>query len=406
VSGPVPGSGDAGGRPLRVLQLITMLELGGAQGLALDTVTRLERRRFAPQLAAGPGGLLDEAARTLTGAPFTTVPHLVREVRPRDDARAFAELLALFRRVRPDVVHTNSSKAGVLGRFAAAAAGVPIVVHTVHGWGFHPWQSRRAHALYVALERAAARVTTQLVAVSEANARAGAREEIAPYEAFEIIRPGVHTARFAGARRSGGLRAELGLAEGAPLAGMVGCLKPQKAPVDFVRAAAHAAARVPGSHFVLVGDGVLRPEVEQAVAAAGLAGRFHLLGWRRDPEVVVGDLDLFVLSSLHEGLPMVIPEAMAAGVPVVATAVDGTPEAVRHGVTGLLCPPRDPGRLGEAIAALLAEPERRLRMGAAAAADAPRWDVAEMVRQQERLYLRLAREAGLPAPGRPAGRVA
>ncbi|MCU0253442.1 MAG: glycosyltransferase, partial [Acidobacteria bacterium] len=265
----------APGRPLRVLQLITMLELGGAQGLTLDTVTRLDRSRFAPRLAAGPGGLLDDAARTSTGAPFSTVPHLVREVRPADDARAFAELVTLFRRERPDVVHTNSSKAGILGRFAAAAAGVPIIVHTVHGWGFHAWQSRRTHALFVALERAAARVTTQIVAVSEANARAGAREEIAPFEAFEIIRPGVHTGRFVEARRTGRLRAELGLDDATPLAGMIGCLKPQKAPIDFVRAAGHAAARVPDAHFVLVGDGVLRPEVERAAAEAGRGGRFH-----------------------------------------------------------------------------------------------------------------------------------
>ncbi len=395
----------ADNRPLGVLQLITMLELGGAQELTLDSVARLDRRRFAPRLAAGPGGLLDDDARRIEGARFFSVPHLVREVRPADDALAFAELVGLFRRERPDIVHTNSSKAGILGRLAAVAAGVPIVVHTVHGWGFHPWQSRRAHALYVGLERAAARLTTQLVAVSAANARAGAREEIAPYEAFAIIRPGVHTARFAGARRTGRLRAELGLTEATPLAGMVGCLKPQKAPLDYVRAAAHAAGRVPGAHFVLVGDGVLRPEVERAAAEAGIADRFHLLGWRRDPEVVVGDLDLFVLSSLHEGLPMVVPEAMAAGVPIVATAVDGTPEAVQDGVTGLLCPPGDPAQLGAAIAALLADPGRRRRMGEAAAADAPRWDIAEMVRQQEALYLRLAREAGLPAAG-PAARSA
>jgi glycosyltransferase involved in cell wall biosynthesis len=157
---------------------------------------------------------------------------------------------------------------------------------------------------------------------------------------------------------------------------------------------------------VLVGDGVLRPEVERAAAEAGLGGRFHLLGWRRDPEVVVGDLDLFVLSSLHEGLPMVVPEAMAAGIPVVATAVDGTPEAVADGVTGLLCPPREPERLGRAIAELLGEPGRRRQMGAAAAAAAPRWDISEMVRRQEQLYLRLAREAGLPAPGGDTGPLA
>lgn len=388
-------------RPIRVCQVITMLELGGAQGLTIDTVERIDRSRFLPMLAAGPGGILDDRARGIAGAPFFAVPHLVREIRPVDDLRAFRELVLLFRRERPDIVHTNSSKAGVLGRFAAAVAGVPIVLHTVHGWGFHPWQSRREHALYVLLEQAAARVTTRMIAVSEANARAGAREGIAPFEAFEIIRPGVHTARFAAARRTGALRCELGLSERTPLVGMVGCLKPQKAPLDFVRAAARARRDEPAAHFVLVGDGALRPEVERAVEEAGLAGRFHLLGWRRDPEVVVGDVDLFVLSSLHEGLPMVIPEAMAAGKPVVATAVDGTPEAVRDGVTGLLVPPRDPERLGAAIGSLLARPERCRRMGETAASVAAGWDIDEMVRRHERLYLRVVREAGLtvPAPG-------
>jgi len=385
-------------RPLGVCQVITMLELGGAQGLAIDTVERLDRARFSPMLAAGPGGILDERARRVAGTRFFTIQHLVREIRPGHDLRAFGELVALFRRERPDIVHTNSSKAGILGRFAAALAGVPIVVHTVHGWGFHPWQSKREHALYVLAEQAAARVTTRLVAVSEANARAGAREGIAPFEAFEIIRPGIHSERFVAARRTGALRRELGLSDGTPLVGMVGCLKPQKAPLDFVHAAARALHEGPAAHFVLVGDGILRPEVERAVEATGLSGRFHLLGWRRDPEVVVGDLDIFVLSSLHEGLPMVVPEAMAAGKPVIATAVDGTPEAVRDGATGLLVRPRDPGGLGEAIAALLASPERRRQLGDAGASLASEWDIGEMVRQHERLYLRLAREAGLTGP--------
>lgn len=382
-------------RRLRVCHVITLLELGGAQRNTLYTLRELDRRRFEAALISGPGGLLDEEAAAIPDLLFETCPSLRRSVRPAVDARALLDLYRRLRRLRPDLVHTHSSKAGILGRLAAALAGVPIIIHTVHGWGFTPLQSAAKRHLFVYLERIGAQLTTKLIAVSEANAVAGAQAGIAPREAFEIIRSGIEIERFRGASPDGGLRREIGIPEQAPLAGMIACLKPQKAPLDYVEAARRVLADLPGAHFLLAGDGALRGEVESAIRQAGLGGRFHLLGWRSDPERIVAEIDVLVLTSRHEGLPRVVPEAMAAAKPVVVTAVDGSPEAVRHGESGLLVPPGDLEAMAEALCRLLSDPETARRMGLRGRERVGEWDIDEMVRRQERLYLRLGLQSGL-----------
>ncbi|MFN7967192.1 MAG: glycosyltransferase [Acidobacteriota bacterium] len=182
------------------------------------------------------------------------------------------------------------------------------------------------------------------------------------------------------------LRRSLGLDADTPLVGMVACLKPQKQPEHFVAVAAQVARIVPKAHFVLAGDGERRDAVERAVREAGLTAQFHLLGWRRDPETVVGDLDVLVLTSRHEGLPRVCPEAMSAGKPVVATAVDGTPEAVAHGVTGFVHPFGDIEAMAASVVTLLLDRKLARRLGEAGRARSEAWDINQMVRRQERLY--------------------
>ncbi|GAB4227736.1 MAG: glycosyltransferase family 4 protein [Acidobacteriota bacterium] len=387
------------GRPT-VCHVITRLELGGAQQNTLYTCAHLDRQRFAVQLVSGPGGLLDDEARRLPDVTYEQCPALHREVRPGRDVRAYRDLVRRLRRLAPEIVHTHSSKAGILGRLAARRAGVPVIVHSVHGWGFtptQPWPVRRA---FVLAERLVARVTDRFIAVSRANVERGVAEGIAPRDRFTVIRSGIEIGRFRRAADSGegeALRCEIGVPQDAPLAGMVACLKPQKAPVDFVRLAARVASDVPDARFLLAGDGVLRGEVERAVREAGLGGRLHLLGWRRDTERVIAACDVLVLTSRHEGLPRVVPEAMAAGRPVVATAVDGTPEAVSPGETGFLREPGDVDGLAADVARLLRDPALRARLGAAARARVAEWDIDAMVRAQERLYGEM-----LACPARPA----
>lgn len=398
----------------RVVHVITKLELGGAQQNTLYTVRHLDRRRFDVALVTGPGGELLEEAGAIPDCRLHVVPDLVREIAPVHDLRALVALARLLARERREaggrlIVHTHSSKAGILGRAAACLAGVPVVVHSIHGYGFHAGQPAVVRRLYVALEQAAARWTDAFVAVAEESRRTGVALGLFPAERCEMIRSGIEIEAFrprAGVREA--TRAALGVPPAAVLVGMIACLKPQKAPEDFVAAAARIRAAVPEACFVLAGDGERRGAVEAAVRAAGLEGRFRLLGWRRDVPELLAAIDVLVLTSRWEGLPRVIPQAMAAGRPVVATRVNGSPEAVRDGVTGYLVPPGDVAGLAARVVELLRDPARRAAMGRAGAAAVGEFDAAEMVRRQEALYERLLARL---APGRTvradrAGRVA
>ncbi|HEY5998097.1 MAG TPA: glycosyltransferase [bacterium] len=392
--------------PVRVAHVITKLELGGAQQNTLYTLGHLDPARFSGMLVAGSEGLLiDEARREAASGRYEArfLRHLVREVRPHREALAYRELVRLFRDevararaaaggARPPalIVHTHSSKAGILGRMAAAAAGVPVVIHSIHGYPFHPRQRPAVRRAYVALERLAARRTTHFIAVAQADIEEGVALGLFPRERATLIRSGIELARFAGAGIDrAAKRRELGLDPARPLAGMIGNFKPQKNPVDFVRVAALVAARVPGAQFVLAGDGPLRLEVEAEIARSGLGERVRLLGWRRDPEQIIPCLDVLVLTSLWEGLPRVFPQAMAAARPVVAYRVDGAPEAVADGVSGYLVEPGDVAGAAAHVAELLLDPARAAAMGAAGRGRVGEFDADLMVRQQEELYERL-----------------
>jgi glycosyltransferase involved in cell wall biosynthesis len=387
-------------RRIRVAQLVTKLELGGAQQLVLELCRRLDRSRFEVLLASGADGELVPEARTLPDCRFEAVAPLVREVSPLEDGRALLALARLVGRERrtsagPLLVHTHSSKAGILGRAAARLARVAAVVHTIHGFGFHdgqPWPVRR---FYLGLERLAARWTDAFVAVAEENRRTGVALGLFPPDRCEVVPGGIDLAGFARPPQArAAARAALGLPVDAPVAGMVACLKPQKAPEDFVAVAARVRAAMPEARFFLAGDGERRPAVEAAARSAGLDGAFRLLGWRRDVPDLLAAIDVFVLTSRWEGLPLVFPQAMAAGRPVVATNVNGAPEAVREGVTGHLVPPGDVDALAARVVALLRDPARRAAMGEAGRVAARGFDIDRMVRRYEALYERLVGDRG------------
>lgn len=379
----------SGERRAVVAHIITMLEWGGAQENTLFTVGALDPRRFERVLIAGKGGMLDSRAAAIEGCGFRQVDSLVREIRPVLDARAFLSLRAILRKEKkrarglPLVVHTHSSKAGILGRAAARAAGAEVVVHSIHGFGFHDSQPPPLRRLLVGLERAASRWTDAFIAVSEENIRQGVREKILSADRARLIRSGFDTARFLAGSRERGKRL-LGIPDGVPVVGTIAVLKPQKAPLDFVEVARRVRERVPAARFVIIGDGELRAEVEKA-AAGSLAGNFVLAGWREEIPDLLRAFDVFLLTSRWEGLPKVVPQALLSGVPVVATAVDGTREIVDDGVDGFLAPAGDVEALARRVADLLAgdatldplfKRDRLLR----------EFDQEEMVRAQERLY--------------------
>lgn len=373
--------------PVPVAHIITKLELGGAQQNTLFTVAHLDPARFRSVLITGEPGLLDEEARALPGVACYQIPSMVRLIRPVADLRALLALTALLKRLKPAIVHTHSSKAGILGRLAAWWAGVPIIIHSIHGFGFTQYQHPSVRRTLIALECIVARLTTRFFAVSEANRRVGIELGLFHPDRCAVIRSGVDLAAIRQTRVDvPAKKRELGLAPDRPVVGMVAPLKPQKAPLDFVRMAALVHQVRPDVGFVLAGDGELRGVVDAEVHRLGLSGACRLAGWRRDIAEIMGCLDVFVLTSLWEGLPRVYLEALAGGVPVVGTRVDGAAEVIQEGINGYLVEPGDVRGLADRVLALLADPERAARMGRNGESLPKEFDIHEMVRRQEREY--------------------
>jgi len=375
---------------IKVVHIITMLELGGAQEITLHQLEHLSRDRFEPVLLAGPGGILDEQARELSGVRVRFVPRLVRPVRPWKDLGALFDLKRILVEEAPGLVHTHSSKAGILGRWAARLAGVPVRVHSIHGFGFNDGQSWPLRQAFVRAERAAGRVTTGFTADAAANFTKGRRHGVLHGAPEQVIRCAIRPERFVPAPQAvAAVRGELGIPEDHLVVGMVGCLKPQKAPVDFVRAAARVAEACPKTSFFLAGDGELRSAVEAAVSRLGLGERFRLLGWRDDVPLLLQLCDVVALSSLWEGLPRVFPQAMACGRPIVANRVDGAPEAVEDGVNGFLVDPGRPEQLAGRIIEVLEDRDLRQRMGRRALERVEPFTVTRMMADLEAFYERL-----------------
>lgn len=382
-----------------VCHVLTKLELGGAQAVALFAASHLSPARFRSVLVIGPGGLLTEEARTQSGIDVVEVPFLRRELRPLADLRALLQLLRLFRRLHPCVVHTHSSKAGILGRWAAWLARVPIIVHTIHGYGITPAQSPWVRWVLVQIERLTGAITTHWIAVAQADIEQGIRWGLFRRRQVSLIRPGIDPVPFVNARtlsERNRVRESLGFGPDELVVGTVACLKQQKAPQDFVAVAARVCKVFDRARFVLIGDGEERPAVEAGIAAFGLQNRLLLLGWRRDIPSLLQALDAFALTSHWEGLPRVLLEARLAGLPVVATRVGGAEEAVIEGEQGWLFQAGDVEGMSSRLCAVLADEGLRSRLREQPAGLPQEFDIREMTMQYEQLYVRLM--PGMPPP--------
>ena len=375
-----------------ICHIITNLELGGAQEVALYAVSHLDRTRFRPVLVAGPGGLLTEEARRLPGVQTRIVPPLGRRIHALSDLLAFLHLVWVLRRLQPAIVHTHSSKAGILGRWAAWCARVPLILHTVHGFGITPAQPRWMQRLFILLERITGCITTHWITVADIDLAKGRQWGL--FDAnVSVIRPGIDPAPFhrpLDPEVRGSLRKELGIGSGEYLIGTVACLKPQKAPEDVISVARLVCSRMPGARFVLIGDGVLRPRLEALIAEQTLEDRVRLAGWRRDVPRAMGCFDLLLLTSRWEGLPRVMLEAASAGVPIVATNVGGVEEAVVQRDRVRLCEAGDIAGLAAGVEDLLmAGRKRGVRADGVDNRLPQEFHIEEMVKQYQSLYDRL-----------------
>lgn len=375
-----------------ICHIITKLELGGAQEVALHAVSHLDRSQYRAMLIAGPGGILTEEARRLPHVDVHIIPALGRQIRFLGDLVALIELTTLLRRLRPAVVHTHSSKAGILGRWAAWLAGVPVIVHTVHGYGITPAQPRWLRSLLVLVERVTGWVTTHWITVSQADLKKGRAWGLFR-DNVSVIRPGIDPEPFQrqkGSKQSQRLNAEFGGAASDKFVGTVACLKPQKAPQDFIAVAKRVVAARSDVHFVLVGDGELRPQVEALIAQYGLSGRVHLAGWRRDIPAMMQTWDAFLLTSHWEGLPRVLLEARVSGLPLIATDVGGAAEVVTDPSIGSLRQAGDVQGLADTVLHVLGRREATASIPQRTSSALPaEFHICETVRQYEQLYDRL-----------------
>lgn len=380
---------------IRVLRVIARLNVGGPAIHTILLTKLLSPERFTSTLITGQvsphEGDMGYLAET-HGVMPQILPELGREIHWRDDLIALWKMYRLIRRIRPAIVHTHTAKAGMLGRLAARLAGVPILVHTFHGHVFHSYFSPLKTQIFLRIERILGKCSDAIITVSPKQ-----REEILGYgigdpEKVRVIGLGLELQPFVNEEGERGiLRRELGLVPDTPLIGIVGRLVPVKGHCYFLEAAQNVLQKDASVHFVIVGDGELRAELEQYADELQIGSHVHFLGFRPNAPDLFLDLDLVALSSLNEGTPVTVIEAMASGKPVVATQVGGVGDLVQHERNGLLVPPKDSTALADGMLRILAlsAEERRHMGGIGRASVYPKYHITTLVKNIEALYTTL-----------------
>jgi len=354
-----------------VCHVITRLILGGAQENTLYTVELLQASgRFDVTLVTGPalgpeGSLLERARRG--GFKTIVLPQMRRAIHPVRDPSTYRALKRLFKQECYDIVHTHSSKAGILGRLAARKAGVPVVLHTIHGLPFHPYQPKMTYRLYVALERLAARRSDKIISVADAMTDQAVAAGVAGRDRFTTIYSGMDLDLFLRAESSRDeVRRTLGFGPDDLVVGKIARLFELKGHEYVFESFRRLAARFPTLKLMLVHDGVLRGEFERALERNGLLDRTVFTGIVPPDEIpgLIAAMDVLVHASLREGLARTLPQALAVGRPVVSFDVDGAREVVCDDKTGYLVPAKDVDGLTAALEKLLGDAGLRQRLGA------------------------------------------
>lgn len=402
---------ESNGRPepIKVLRVIARLNVGGPALHVAYLTAGLADRGYDTTLVAGTVGSGEESMAFVAekrGVHIETLDELHREIAPLRDLRTILRLSRLIRRERPTILHTHTAKAGAVGRIAALLAGdarPPVIVHTFHGHVLRGYFNPMMTAAFRVLERMLARGTTTLVAVSPEVRDDLVALRVAPASKFAVVRLGIEL----GERVSGDdekrreTRRLLGIPPEAFVVGWVGRMTAVKRTDDVARTLRALVDRGVDAYLCLVGDGPDRVGLERRVHELGIARRCLFVGYQEDVARFYDTIDVLLLTSVNEGTPVSVIEALAAGRPVVATRVGGVSDVVRHEVDGFLVDAADVESLGARLAELAGDPELRARMGSAGRAHViERYAVERMVDDIDRLYrsLLLSRGAGVPAP--------
>ena len=383
---------------LRVLHPITRLTLGGSSENTIASCVALDRAGYdcilATSFRESDASSLADARRR--GCRVVDIPALGREVAPLADLAALAELVRLIRRERPAIVHTHTSKAGFIGRLAAVIARAPAVIHQPHGHIFYGYYSPRRTAVFTALERQAARWTDRIITLTDRGAQEHLARGIGRAEQYVAVPSGVPTAELrAAAPPRGEARARLGLDPDAFIVVGLGRLVPIKGFDLLARALPALVAQIPSARLLLVGDGAERAHLGAIAASMGVAERLRMTGETTDVASYLAAADVVAVPSRNEGMGRVIVEAMALGLPVVATAVGGIPDVVTDGECGRLVEPEDTDALAAALIELGRDPALRRKLGEAAVRRAEAFSTAVASEKLLAVYATLVRAKGL-----------
>ncbi len=338
----------------RILHLITQMPFGGAQDYMLLCVAGLDRSLYEIHIATAPDGNWLPRAREVADQVHY-LPNMRRNLSPLNDLLTVRDIAQLLKSEPFDIVQTHSSKAGFLGRLAAKLAGVPIIIHTFHGFAFNDETfPKPIRQTYLTAERLSAHLCDHLVMVSRLNLEEAVQRGVAPRSKMSVIYNGIDLQQYADLPSKADARARLHLPADAQVVGTVGRLSACNAPMAFLTSAEILIHTHPKLHALVVGDGEMRAEVE---ARIGDQSRIHFLGYRDDVPAILAALDVFMFPNLWGGLGRSVTEALAAGVPVVAFPVNGTPELVEDRQTGLHAIVGDPVDMAAKTAEMLARPQ-------------------------------------------------
>jgi glycosyltransferase involved in cell wall biosynthesis len=378
-------------RPLKVLHIITRLIKGGAQENTLLTVLGLREKGYDVMLLSGPSegpeGEIESYARAMA-VNLAIIPELVRPIDPWKDLVSLVKIFYFIKGHRFDIVHTHTSKAGIIGRLAAKFAGVPVIVHTPHGHIFHSYFRPLKTWLLLLVEKICASMCDKIITLTDKCKAEHINLRIAWPEKFVTIHSGIRLERFLSRSfEADRIRAELNIPAGRKIAGTVARLEPVKGIEYLIDSMKDVLSAMSDVHFLIVGDGSQRKYLQRKARELGIEENVTFTGIREDVPRLISIMDLFVLPSLNEGMGRVLVEAGMMAKPVVATNVSGIPELIDHTQTGLLVEPANAKQLAEGIVELLTNPQKARYMGENAKLRMrDNYSADKMVDKIERLY--------------------
>jgi len=385
---------------IKVLHIITRFDKGGSAQNTYLSLLGLKKKKYQLSLVSGlslesemkyeeiKAKEKDIQILESEGIEFIQCPFLLRRINVIKDLKAFFDIWRIIKKYNPLIVHTHSSKAGLLGRLAAKLARVPIIIHTPHGHVFFGYFGSFKTKIFIILERFVSRITDKIVALTNEEKKDYIKFRIANEDKFDVIYSGIELNKFKELpfNENQNFKRELGIPENYLVVGTVGRLVPVKGPEFLIEAAKYIISKYPEVFFIFTGDGPLEQNLERQAFKSGIKDNIIFLGWRNDIAGIISVYDIFALPSLNEGMGRVLVEAMALGKPIVASNVGGIPDLVTHGKNGFLVPPKNPEKLAKYIQILIGDKEKRKKMGQAGKEMVKNFSKEKMVEKIANLY--------------------